>query len=224
MNPVLQLPPMTCEQVRQIDQVAMQQFHMPGIVLMENAGRGAAECIDEIAPAGSVLILCGKGNNGGDGFTIARHLQLAGREVTILAMAKIDELHGDAAIQAKIAEAAGIKIQVLGEASAKECFPAADILVDGLLGTGAKPPLRGRYLEVVEAANAASAIRIALDIPTGMNGDTGATGEPTFHADHTLTFAAPKVGFAKQDAVRCTGQVHVISIGVPQKLLRQFSA
>jgi NAD(P)H-hydrate epimerase len=202
----------------------MEQFQMPGIVLMENAGRGAAERIDQIAPDGNVLILCGKGNNGGDGFTIARHLQLAGREVTILAMAAVNELHGDAAIQAKIAEAAGIEIQVLGDTAAKTCLPATDIIVDGLLGTGAKPPLRGRFIEVVESANAASAVRIALDIPTGMDGDTGETGEPTFHADHTLTFAASKVGFAKQDAARFTGQVHVISIGVPLKLLRQFGS
>ncbi|MFG0263851.1 MAG: NAD(P)H-hydrate epimerase [Rhodopirellula sp. JB055] len=224
MKPILQPPPMTCERVREIDRVAMEQFQMPGIVLMENAGRGAAERIDQISPGGNVLILCGKGNNGGDGFTIARHLQLAGREVTILAMASVDELHGDAAIQAKIAEAAGIEIQVLGDTATKTFLPAADIIVDGLLGTGAKPPLRGRFVDVVESANAASAVRIALDIPTGMDGDTGETGEPTFHADHTLTFAAPKVGFAKQDAARFTGQVHVISIGVPLKLLRQFSS
>ncbi|PHQ37257.1 NAD(P)H-hydrate epimerase [Rhodopirellula bahusiensis] len=223
MKPILQLPPMTCQRVREIDRMAMDQFQMPGIVLMENAGRGAAECMDQIAPEGSVLILCGKGNNGGDGFAIARHLQLAGREVTILAMAPTDELQGDALIQANITKAAGIEIQVLGEAPAKECLPIADIIVDGLLGTGAKPPLRGRYVDVVEAANASSVRRIALDIPTGMSGDTGETGEPTFQADHTLTFAAPKIGFAKRDADRFTGEVHVISIGAPLALLRQFS-
>lgn len=224
MKPVLQLPPMTCQRIREIDQVAMEQFQMPSIVLMENAGRGAAECIHQITPDGNVLILCGKGNNGGDGFTIARHLQLAGREVTILAMATTNELQGDAAIQAKIAEAAGIQIQVIGETDETELLSAADVIVDGLLGTGAKPPLRGRYAEVVEAANASSAIRIALDIPTGMNGDTGETGEATFRADHTLTFASPKVGFEKSNATRFTGEVHVISIGVPLKLLRQFSS
>ncbi|CAD76143.1 MAG TPA: NAD(P)H-hydrate epimerase [Rhodopirellula baltica] len=223
MKPVLQLPPMTCQRIREIDSLAMEQFQMPGIILMENAGRGAAELIEELAPEGNVLILCGKGNNGGDGFTIARHLQLAGREVMILAMAATNELQGDAAIQAKIAEAAGIKIQVVGEAVEAGRLPATDIVVDGLLGTGAKPPLRGRYAEVVEAANASSAIRIALDIPTGMNGDTGETGETTFRADHTLTFAAPKVGFEKLGAARFTGEVHVISIGVPLELLRQFS-
>jgi NAD(P)H-hydrate epimerase len=224
MKPVLQLSPMTCQRIREIDQVAMEQFQMPSIVLMENAGRGAAECIHQITPDGNVLILCGKGNNGGDGFTIARHLQLAGREVTILAMATTNELQGDAAIQAKIAEAAGIQIQVIGETDETELLSAADVIVDGLLGTGAKPPLRGRYAKVVEAANASSAIRIALDIPTGMNGDTGETGEATFRADHTLTFAASKVGFDKSDAARFTGEVHVISIGVPLKLLRQFSS
>ncbi|EMB15262.1 NAD(P)H-hydrate epimerase [Rhodopirellula europaea] len=224
MKPVLQLSPMTCQRIREIDQVAMEQFQMPGIVLMENAGRGAAECIHQITPDGNVLILCGKGNNGGDGFTIARHLQLAGREVTILAMATTNELQGDAAIQAKIAEAAGIQIQVIGETDETELLSAADVIVDGLLGTGAKPPLRGRYAKVVEAANASSAIRIALDIPTGMNGDTGETGEATFRADYTLTFAAPKVGFEKSNATRFTGEVHVISIGVPLKLLRQFSS
>lgn len=223
MKPILQLPPMTCERVREIDRVAMERFQMPSIVLMENAARGAVECIHQIAPEGRVLILCGKGNNGGDGFAIARHLQLAGREVTILAMAPTDQLQDDALVQAKITKAAGIEIQVLKETSAKDCLPGGDIIIDGLLGTGARPPLRGRYVDVVEAANARSAIRIALDIPTGMNGDTGETGETTFLADHTLTFAAPKVGFAKGDAERFTGEVHVISIGAPLALLRQFS-
>ncbi|MCC9643735.1 NAD(P)H-hydrate epimerase [Rhodopirellula sp. JC740] len=222
MQPVRSLPPMTCDQVREIDQVAMNRYQMPSIVLMENAGRGAAEAIQAIVPDGRVVILCGKGNNGGDGFAIARHLQLAGRGVRIFAIANLDELKGDAATQARIAQASGIEIDV-PEGTIDSALNSAEVIVDGLLGTGAKPPLRGRYAEWVESANRADATRIALDIPTGLDGDTGEAGEPTFCAHHTLTFAASKVGFAKANAGIHTGDVQVISIGVPLKLLREFA-
>lgn len=220
---------LSCEQVRRVDQTAMDQYAIPGIVLMENAGRGAAEAIASIAPAGRVTILCGKGNNGGDGYVVARHLQLISRSgsdqtVQIVSVAEIDQLSGDARINAEIAIQSDIPVQVVDQHSdLVEVIAGSAVIVDGLLGTGAKPPLTGIYAGLVAAANRHDCMRISLDIPTGMNGDTGETSDPTFRADHTMTFVARKIGFDQPGATDYLGQCHVISIGVPIKLLRSIS-
>ncbi|KAA1262148.1 Bifunctional NAD(P)H-hydrate repair enzyme Nnr [Rubripirellula obstinata] len=214
---------LSCEQVRRVDQIAIDEYGIPGIVLMENAGRGAAEKIHGVAPPGLITILCGKGNNGGDGYVIARHLELLGRSIQIVSTCEISDLSGDAKTNAEIAARSDIPIQKVDESSRLQLIldPAATI-VDGLLGTGSKPPLRGMYADLVRAANNQPCMRIALDIPTGMNADTGEAIDPTFIADHTITFVAPKTGFASPNASKHIGQVHVVSIGVPSKLLRSI--
>jgi NAD(P)H-hydrate epimerase len=220
MNP----KPLTCEQVRQVDQIAIDQYAMPGIVLMENAGRGAAEKIDSVSPDGLATILCGKGNNGGDGYVVARHLQLMGRPVQIISVTTVNGLTGDARINAEIAARADLRINVVDESSdLAATLSTSAVIVDGLLGTGAKPPLHGIYAKLVQAANQQPCMRIALDIPTGMDGDTGHCPAPTFQADHTMTFVAKKIGFEQPAAAEHLGHCHVISIGVPMKLLRQIS-
>ncbi len=210
----MKIQPLSREQVRQVDQIAIDDFGMSGLVLMENAGRGAAEIIHRISPPGGVAILCGKGNNGGDGYVIARHLQLAGREVVIVSVVDIGELSGDASANATIAAKADIPIT--------QCIVDRPIIVDCLLGTGARGAPSGIYADFVRAANAALAIHIAIDIPTGLDCDTGQASEPTFRADHTITFVASKVGFQKGDANKFTGVIHEVGIGVPTKLLDRF--
>ena len=190
---------------------------------MENAGRGAAKQIDNVAPDGLIMILCGKGNNGGDGYVIARHLELLGRSVQILSVCEIDDLSGDARIAADIAVRSDIPIQAVNDSSDLPSMLASSaVIVDGLLGTGSKPPLIGIYADLVAAANQHDCTRIALDIPTGMNGNTGEVIKPTFRADHTMTFVASKIGFDQANARDYLGQCHVISIGVPRKLLRSM--
>ena len=212
--------PLSCEQARQIDRIAIDQYKIPGILLMENAGRGAAEVIHQFAPTGLVTILSGKGNNGGDGYVVARHLQLLGHEVHIVSVCAIEQLSGDARINAEIAKHADIPIRFVDDPSENVfAFDTSTVIVDGLLGTGSRPPLRGVYAELVQAANQCQCMRFALDIPTGMDGDTGEASDPTFKADHTLTFVAEKIGFANPSAAALLGQLHVISIGVPRKLL-----
>ena len=190
---------------------------------MENAGRGAAEIIDRIAPPGWVAILCGSGNNAGDGYVVARHLQLAGRQVRIISIVDLQALQGDARINAGIAEKSDIDIQCVATSDQiAESIAGATTIVDCLLGTGARGPLRGLYADAVSAANAIDALRVAIDLPTGLDCDSGEAGDPTFRADHTITFVARKTGFEKENADAYVGVVHEVGIGAPKKLLDQL--
>lgn len=217
------VPALSREQVRRVDRVAIDQFGMSGLVLMENAGRGAAEVINSVAPPGLVVILCGKGNNGGDGYVIARHLQIAGRDVRVVSIVGLDELSGDAEVNASIAKNSEIEIQVAVQINEiANGIASAEVIVDCLLGTGAQGELRGVYADAVAAANASQAMRIAIDVPTGLDCDTGKASKPTFQANHTITFVASKIGFEKQDAGHFVGVVHEVGIGVPPKLLHDM--
>lgn len=220
----MKLPALTRAQVRQVDQRAVEEYHLPTIVLMENAGRGAAELIDRLAGSDPIAILCGAGNNGGDGYVIARHLELADRQVRIVALKPPSELTGDARINAEIARAAEIPIDVVTAADQiQRALQGAAAIVDALLGTGASGDPRGLYADAVTLANSTEgAVRIAIDIPTGLDCDSGAVGSPTFRADHTASFVAGKVGFANPAAHPYVGRVHEVGIGVPRKLLSKL--
>lgn len=212
------------DQVRKIDQTAIETYGMPGVILMENAGRGAAEAILDSAPKDAdICILCGPGNNGGDGYVIARHLQLAGRQVQLISMVKLETLTGDAAINAAISVAAELPITVVPtDHSLEELIPQGGVIVDCLLGTGAKGAPRGLYATAIKLANQRASYRVAIDLPSGMDCDTGEIHEPTFQADLTLTFVSLKDGMQAEPASAYLGKINVISIGVPLKLLQAF--
>jgi NAD(P)H-hydrate epimerase len=216
-------PALTRAQVREVDRIAIEQYAIPSIVLMENAGIGATTVIDVVAPSGKIVIICGSGNNGGDGYVIARHLEILGHDVRIIALTEPTNLKGDAKTNAIIAVKSGIEIVVAQDVEAiRNALRNAGTIVDGMLGTGAAGPLRGLYLKAVDACNASDALRVALDIPTGLDCDSGEPSDSTFLADHTITFVAEKVGFANETARSVIGQVHVVPIGVPNQLLSQF--
>ncbi len=207
-------------EVRRIDQIASDEFGISGLVLMENAGRNAAEQIQRRWPRGTVCILCGKGNNGGDGYVIARHLESFGRSVYAVSLAKPDSLSGDAAINYRIGTLAGIPIKTLPAADELEgLLSTMDVLVDCMLGTGAAGPPREPYATAIRIANRLTATRIAIDIPSGLDCDTGIPSDPTFQAAATITFVASKIGFANSKTTRYTGDVITVPIGIPQKLL-----
>ncbi len=219
----MQLPPLTRDQVRRVDQIAIEQYAIPGIVLMENAGRGAAEVIDRVAGNGRITILCGAGNNGGDGYVIARHLQLLGRSVEIVSLVDPESLSGDAATNATIATKAGIKItRVSARDQIDQALENSGTVVDAMLGTGAKGSPRGLFADAVQSANDMPSMRIAIDLPTGFDCDSGVANEPTFRADHTITFVSRKVGFEKENADAYVGVVTEIGIGVPYCLLEEI--
>ncbi len=212
------------DEVRQVDQLAIEQFGMSGLVLMENAGRGAAEKIAAFCPRDvTVCLLCGTGNNGGDGYVIARHLQLLGYGVRIVSLVPLEKLSGDAEANARIADKGGLSISVAADAEGlKRLIKNGECVVDCMLGTGATGEPRGIYGDAVRLANQRSGPRVAIDLPTGLDCDSGQPAESTFRADLTVTFVAAKDGFRAGEAKDWIGNVEVVGIGVPQCLLDRF--
>ena len=171
-----------------------------------------------------VLILCGAGNNAGDGFVVARHLRNAGVSVTLALAVPRDRLRGDAETNLRVAERMDLHFLPAYESDGLEGVraeaKAADVIVDALLGTGSKGAPRNTMAELVRIANgAARARRVAIDIPSGLDGDTGEAHEPCFQAHATVTMAAAKVGLLADGARRYVGQVMFVDIGVPRQLL-----
>lgn len=211
--------PLTVKQIREIDRQSIEQFAVPGIVLMENAGRSAAELLLDLGCRGQVLILCGKGNNAGDGLVIARHLDLAKVQVQILTSDVPQRWQGDTAINWQIVRASQLDVSVFDPSQASSMFASADWILDALLGTGATGPPRAPMDQMIRLANQASACRFAVDIPSGLDADTGLVEDPCFRADHTCTFVAPKIGFSLPSAMAALGTVHVVGIGAPRQAL-----
>ena len=220
---------LTRAEVREIDRLAIEEFGLPGIVLMENAGAGVARLLDGLDVGGPVVVACGRGNNGGDGFVIARHLDLAGHRVRILLAADPHDDEGDAAINRRVAERSGLAVERLAAAGADgwhRALAGAAWIVDALLGTGTVGPPRGPVAIAVDAINAAAragdARVLAVDLPSGLDCDTGRTAGACIRADLTATFVAPKAGFDLPGAAAFTGIVHVVGIGAPAAVLRRF--
>ena len=208
------LPYLSRDQVRAVDRRAIAEFGVPGVVLMENAGRGAADLLRSLGIAGTVVIACGKGNNGGDGFVIARHLDNAGIATRVLLFARAEGLTGDAAINYQIIAKSGLDVRVPSPDAIAQEFAGADWIVDALFGTGLTGPLRPPFDRIVEAINASGAKVLAVDIPSGLDCDSGEPLGTTIRAGHTATFVAQKLGFANPASATYTGQVHVVDIGV----------
>jgi NAD(P)H-hydrate epimerase len=211
---------LTRDQARALDRRAMDAFGVPGVVLMENAGRGMAERLRALGARGPVIVCCGKGNNGGDGFVIARHLDNAGVPVRVLLFCKGEELAGDAAVNHAILLKSGVPVEERTGVTAEEL--KADWVVDALFGVGLAGPARPPYDRVIAAINASGAKVAAVDVPSGLDCDTGAPMGPTVRADHTFTVAALKRGFTAAEAGPWLGQVHVIDMGAPRRLLENF--
>ena len=214
--------------VRDLDRRAIQEYGVPSVVLMENAGRGAAELLVRLNPERQrVLILCGPGNNGGDGFVIARHLQNYGFDVDALLFGKVERLSPDAKVNAAIWQrSAPLWIAAAdGQLDADNwriIAGAPGWIVDALFGTGLTRPLGAPFDEVVAAVNASGRPVLAVDIPSGLDCDTGESLGPTIRATHTATFVAPKLGFASMNAKPWLGEVHVLDIGAPKKLVDEY--
>jgi len=234
--------PLTRAQVRELDRLAIEELGIPGVVLMENAGRGAAGAILRAggegrlgsfsgAPGEVVVVLCGGGNNGGDGYVAARYLREAGVDVVLCETVDPERLTPDAATFRRVTAAMGLRhLRVDPGRSFEDAGapPRPALFVDGLLGTGFHGTLREPAAGVLERAAAylapASTPVVALDVPSGLDVDTGEADPRTLPARLTLTFAASKVGFGVPGAGRLTGEVEVISIGAPASLLDRAAA
>ncbi len=207
-------------QVREVDRRAIEELGIPGVVLMENAGRNATDAIEEFLPplrSQRVAIVAGPGNNGGDGFVIARHLALRGAAVAVFLVGEAEKMTPDAAVNYGILTKLDFDIrpragEQLGAMAAE--LGEFDVVVDAVGGTGITGPLRGSAAVAVEQINAAGKPVVAIDIPTGLDCDTGPASDPTVRADLTVTFVARKIGFDAPGAAEFTGRVIVADIGI----------
>lgn len=229
-------PPRTLsrKQSRQLDQRAQDEFRISGLVLMENAGRGIADSLVLRGATSPVVICCGKGNNAGDGFVIARHLQIRGIEPRVLLFASPGDLQGDALDNFEIMRRCGISMDILTwspddskvtlEMAIETGLQGASWIVDALLGTGATGPPRAPLDTVIAQLNAHPAPVLAVDVPSGFDCDTGMAAAATIRARHTCTFVACKPGFLAEGAVTYTGHVEVVDIGAPRTLVNEMLA
>lgn len=222
---------LSVERIRQVDRLAIEKFHMNSLVLMENAAIGCAQWLtNKFSPEVEATILCGRGNNGGDGLAIARHLRVAGWKCRVIQCGPIDKLSPDARSNWEILTAKKMNgITVVGETviadqltEIQKQLNRSDVIVDALLGSGAQGAPRAPFSNLIAMANAASGMRVAIDIPSGLDATTGQPATPTFAAQATLTFVARKIGFAAPAAQTCLGQVEVIPIGIPLELIEEL--
>ncbi len=214
----------TREEARDIDRIAMESYAMPGVILMENAGRGAADLAMQMLNAADTgerrphaVIVCGRGNNGGDGFVIARHLHNRCVGVTVHLLAPREKIGGDALINLQIAEK--MKLDIRQSTPADLDFSGCDLIVDAMLGTGLSGEVREPFRAAIEAVNAARKPVLAVDIPSGLDANTGDILGDCVRAARTATFALPKIGFTRDSGPEMAGEVSVVDIGVPREIL-----
>ncbi|MCX7929667.1 MAG: NAD(P)H-hydrate dehydratase [Chlorobi bacterium] len=220
MQPVL-LP----ERMRDADRTAIEQLRIPAIVLMENAARSAAEIICRrynLSRQCRVAILCGSGNNGGDGFALARHLSEVAL-VTIVFCGDYERMSPETAVNATATRLLNIPI-VEWNGDESVLSSQFDVVVDALLGVGAHGAPRQPISSLVDWANRHNACRIALDIPTGLDAATGTAFEPCFRADLTITMGALKNGLLLGDGPTVCGVVEVAQIGIPSSVLDEYAS
>ncbi len=193
---------------------------------MENAGAGCVREILQRKMQRPTVILCGGGNNGGDGFVIARHLANSGVEVAVLLLTDSAGLSGDAKVNFEVLKKMDTSITQCDSDWSVDAFKSAMskrsdcLVIDAMLGTGATGELRAPFANAVVAANELSAIRVAIDIPTGLDGDTGQSNL-AFKANVTCTFVAMKNGFGSLEAKAWLGEVVVIDIGAPHQIFER---
>jgi NAD(P)H-hydrate epimerase len=203
---------LTAARMRAADQATIAAG-TPGITLMEAAGRAVAEAASALAPSGPVLVIAGPGNNGGDGFVAARLLAEAGRDVTLALLGAPDRLRGDAALAA--ARWTGPTV------AASADLPPGAIILDALFGVGLDRPLAGLAAEIVAAVNASGARVLAVDVPSGLDADTGQPLGPVIAADATVTFFRKKPGHLLAPGRSLCGTLELVQIGIPESVLSE---
>lgn len=224
------LPLYSAQQIRALDATAIGKYKIPGLILMENASINIVNAIKKhfhgIKNNSVFCILCGKGNNGGDGFAVARHLLNCGFVVHVIHLYPANEFSGDALsnfqiLQNLAKEYSGLTINELNIKKLDRLFKQSDFIIDAILGSGSKGNLESPLDEIVKMASTASARRIALDIPTGVNADTGYS-TIAFKADLTISLAGPKQGLYFSNGYLNSGLVLVEGIGIPEFELQKY--
>lgn len=216
--------PLRREKIRLLDSLAISEYKIPGLILMENAGAKSAEIIfkDLANPAqDKVTILCGKGNNGGDGFVIARHLSNLGVSVKVYLFADRKQISGDAKTNLEILYKMKVFVEeVLNIDRVGEALKSSQSIVDAMLGTGVDGEIKDSFQQVIKIINGLSGKKVyAIDIPTGLDCNTGAILGACIKATKTITFVAPKTGFILENGPENCGEVIVVDISIPAELV-----
>lgn len=211
--------------VRRLDLIAQERFSIPGILLMEHASLGLAEVLLSLSAdrQDRVLFLCGKGNNGGDGFAAARHLHNQGLSPSIILAGRLDQIRAgsDAATNALIASRMEIPItqcESAAEVLAGVDDTEPDFVVDALLGTGLSSDVHGMLKEVIDGINERTLDVTAVDMPSGLDSDTGLPLGTAIIAQRTVTFAFQKIGLIEKEARSFCGEIFVKGIGLPREV------
>lgn len=214
------------EEMRELDRCAIEDHKIPGLILMENAGRGATDFLASLRSLQdlSVVVVCGPGNNGGDGFVIARHLLTRHAKPHVFLCVMSEKLTGDARINLDAYLHLGGTLSYVLDTqdleSLQDALKDADFIVDTLFGTGLCRPIQGIYIDIIEVMNRVSCTKVSIDLPSGMDANTGEPLGHSIHADHTITLGHLKSGFFATTKVDLTGKVHVTDLGIPDHLLQ----
>lgn len=226
--------PFTREEMRELDRKAIAEYLIPGIILMENAGRNVAgevqDMLRHVHPPRlpgerKAAILCGKGNNGGDGYVIARHLHNGGISVKVFVVANISDImkEGDAAVNLQILLKMKIPVQELSDMAAIDNVARElrgyDVVIDALFGTGLSGEVREPFKTLINATNESRKPVISVDIPSGLDANTGKVLGAAVKATKTVTFAVSKKGFYLNEGPAYTGEVVVTDISIPRELI-----
>jgi NAD(P)H-hydrate epimerase len=218
---------LTGEQMRRVDRRAIEVLGIRSLDLMESAGRGVARTLVEHypdAPSRGVIVLCGKGNNGGDGFVAARRLLERGIRPTVIALARADEIKGDAAANLSRAREAGLEIHEAADEAAwallRDGLRPGILVVDAILGTGVRGGAQGLAARVIEDLNASGARVVSVDLPSGLNADTAELEGLAVRAERTYTLCRPKLALVAGPAAALAGELTVVPIGIPDEAVR----
>ncbi|RKY97618.1 MAG: bifunctional ADP-dependent NAD(P)H-hydrate dehydratase/NAD(P)H-hydrate epimerase [Candidatus Hydrothermota bacterium] len=215
---------LTPNEMRELDRMTIEEFGIPNRVLMESAGRGVASVIirefDSDLTGLKCVVVAGKGNNGGDGFVVARYLATNDANVEVYLIGQKSEVKGVAKENLELLEKLGIEIHEIQTENDLGLFEfdiaTADVIVDAIFGTGFKGEVQGVYRSVIDAINDADGLVVAVDIPSGVNGATGEVGDIAVIADLTVTMAFPKLGHFLYPGRFHTGELMVVDIGIPK--------
>jgi ADP-dependent NAD(P)H-hydrate dehydratase / NAD(P)H-hydrate epimerase len=212
----------TAAEMRELDRLAIESYGIPGVVLMENAGAQVARILWQEYPAleaRRVAVLCGRGNNGGDGFVIARYLHTMGVSVSVFIMGEPGDIHGDAGVHLDMLRRAGVAPEAVRTSESAQAVGTRlaeyDLLIDALLGTGLTTEVRGVFQLIIAAMNAAGRSIVAVDLPSGLSADVGTLLGEHVRADLTVTMALPKRGLLLYPAAEHVGRLVVVDIGFP---------
>jgi len=213
---------LTREQVREIDRRAIEEYAMPGTILMENAARAVADVAKEMLADikwPTVAIVCGDGNNGGDGLAVARHLHNSGFTVELIIGTDHSKYRGDAEVNWRIVEAMGLVSDTCWNPD--NAMLHANLVIDALFGTGLTSPPRDTRL--IDLMNGLRKKVLSVDLPSGMDCDTGLPLGTCVRAARTVTFVAEKVGFANPASKEFTGEITIGDIGCPRELIEEVA-